>query len=56
MDEYIARLNIEHFHKLLTKERDEAKRQVLLQLLEEEERKLAVLHSASERQKTARKS
>jgi hypothetical protein len=56
MDEYIARLNIEHFRKLLDKEPDEAKRKTLLHLLAEEERKLAALGSASKRGKTARKS
>jgi hypothetical protein len=54
MDEWIARLNIEHFRKLLATELDETKRKTLLQLLTEEERKLeAALRSA--RQKTERK-
>jgi hypothetical protein len=56
MDEWIARLNIEHFRKLLATELDETKRKTLLQLLAEEERKLeAALRRASERRKTERK-
>ncbi len=55
MDEYIACLNIEHFRKLLTKERDEAKRKTLLNLLAEEERKLAAIRAAAESEKTKQK-
>ena len=33
----VARLNIEHFRKLLSQEKDEAKRQTILRLLAEEE-------------------
>jgi hypothetical protein len=40
MDRDIARLNVEHFHKLLAYETDEAKRRVLHRLLVEEENKL----------------
>jgi hypothetical protein len=40
-DEAIARLNIEHFRKLLVTERDETKQEVLRKLLAEEEQKLA---------------
>jgi hypothetical protein len=43
MDETVARLNIEHFRKLLARERDDAKRATLLQLLAEEEAKLETL-------------
>ena len=43
LDNAIARLNIEHFRKLLTTEQDETKRQTLLRLLAEEETKLAAL-------------
>ena len=43
MDRSIARLNIEHFQKLLADEHDDAKRQWLLRLLAEEEAKLAAL-------------
>jgi len=41
MDEWVARRNIEHFQKLLAQELDDAKRQIVLQLLREEEVKLA---------------
>ncbi len=43
LDNAIARLNIEHFRKLLTTEQDDTKRQTLLRLLAEEETKLAAL-------------
>lgn len=39
MDRTVARLNIEHYRKLLARETDESKRQTLLRLLEEEEAK-----------------
>jgi hypothetical protein len=41
MDEFIARENIKHFHELLPGEQDETKRKALLQLLAQEELKLA---------------
>ena len=41
MDGQIARLNIEHYRKLLAEEKDPVKRQTLLKLLAEEEAKLA---------------
>jgi hypothetical protein len=41
VDETIARLNIEHYRKLLPHETDEAKRRTLSRLLAEEEEKLA---------------
>ena len=41
MDKTIARLNIEHFRKLLAAETNETTRQTLLRLLAEEEAKLA---------------
>ena len=41
MDRTVARLNIEHFRRLLAKETDETRRQVLIRLLAEEEAKLA---------------
>lgn len=41
MDRTVARLNIEHFRRLLAKETDETRRQVLQRLLAEEEAKLA---------------
>ena len=39
----VARLNIEHFRQLLSESLDEAKREVVLRLLAEEEAKLATL-------------
>ena len=41
MDRSIARLNIEHFRRLLAVETDEKRRQTLQRLLAEEEAKLA---------------
>jgi hypothetical protein len=41
MDRSVARLNIEHYRKLLTIETDESRRQTLLRLLSEEEAKLS---------------
>ncbi|HUI97444.1 MAG TPA: hypothetical protein VLX44_16940 [Xanthobacteraceae bacterium] len=41
MHEMIARLNLEHFRKLLASETDQPKRRTLLRLLAEEEAKLA---------------
>jgi hypothetical protein len=41
LDRTIARLNIEHYRKLLSDEMDEIKRQSVLWLLAEEEAKLA---------------
>jgi len=43
MDEIIARLNIEHFRRKLAEEVDEVRRRMLMQLLAEEEAKLARL-------------
>lgn len=40
MDRSVARLNIEHFRRLLAQETDEMRRLVLLRLLAEEEAKL----------------
>ena len=40
MDRHVARLNIEHYRKLLATEPDEAKRQTLIRLQAEEELKL----------------
>ena len=48
MDEAIARENIRHFRKLLETEADEAKRKTIMQLLTEEEVKLA---TATDRKK-----
>ena len=41
MDEFIARLNIEHYRKALTSERDPERRHLISRLLAEEESKLA---------------
>ncbi|MBV1699667.1 MAG: GAF domain-containing protein, partial [Hyphomicrobiales bacterium] len=43
MDKTVARLNIEHFRKLLATEMDGVKRQTIVRLLAEEEKKLAAL-------------
>lgn len=40
MDRIIARLNIEHFRKKLTEEKDEGTRRTLLRLLAEERGKI----------------
>ena len=48
VDRAIAQLNIEHFRRLLSEETDEAKRQLLLRLLAEEEAKLATLDNQPE--------
>jgi hypothetical protein len=40
----IARLNIEHYRRKLTTERDEVMRQTIIRLLAEEEAKLATLN------------
>ncbi len=42
----MARLNVEHYRKLLANEADEARRQMLVRLLAEEEARLAALESA----------
>jgi len=41
MDRSVARLNIEHYRRLLAAETDETRRQTLLRLLAEEEAKVA---------------
>jgi hypothetical protein len=51
MERTVARLNIEHYRRLLTTELDVAKRDTLQRLLAEEETKLAAL----ERQKPDKK-
>lgn len=43
MDRAVARLNIEHYRRLLAGELEESKRRTLRQLLAEEEQKLATL-------------
>ena len=46
---FIARLNIEHYRKLLLTELDEAKRQRIAELLSEQEAKLAALTDPPEK-------
>jgi hypothetical protein len=41
MDRSVARLNIEHYRKLLATETDETRRLMLMRLLSEEEAKVA---------------
>jgi len=41
MDRSVARLNVEHYRKLLANETDETRRQMIMRLLAEEEAKLA---------------
>ena len=53
MNKDIARLNIEHFRKLLERETEEAKRGMLLRLLAEEEAKLNALNRSPPEQKRA---
>ena len=45
MDKAVARLNIEHYRKLLVNEIDETRRQQVARLLAEEEAKLAALEN-----------
>ena len=51
MDKMIARLNISHYKMKLATEQDEAKRQILLRLLAEEEAKLAALDGPPKRKR-----
>ncbi len=50
MDKAIARLNIEHYRKLLADEIDETRRHTVRCLLAEEEAKLAALDDRSSKQ------
>ncbi len=52
MDRTVARLNIEHFRKQLAGEKDEARRQMLLRLLAEEEAKLAAIEIRSKKERS----
>ncbi len=54
MDKTVARLNIEHYRKLLAIEADETRRQMLARLLAEEEAKLAGLENPTRKRKTDR--
>jgi hypothetical protein len=47
VDKTVADLNIQYFRKLLETETDQAKRQIILRLLHEEEAKLAAAKSKS---------
>jgi hypothetical protein len=51
MDKFVAKANIEHYRRLLAKESDEAKRQLLARLLAEEEAKLTGLDHAPMRKR-----
>jgi hypothetical protein len=52
MDKFVARANTEHYRKLLAKETDETKRQLLERLLAEEEAKLNSLTQAPTRKRS----
>ena len=52
MDKFVAQTNIAHLHEKLATEQDEIKRQTLLQLLAEEEAKLASLFNQPKRKQT----
>jgi hypothetical protein len=47
MDRTVARLNIEHYRRLLTAETDPSKRKLLERLLKEEEAKLSAAADTS---------
>jgi hypothetical protein len=49
MDKFVAQTNITHLHEKLGTEQDNTKRQMLLQLLAEEEAKLASLNNQPKR-------
>lgn len=51
MDKSVARLNIEHFRRLLEKETDEKQRQLLMRLLAEEEAKISGSDASTERKR-----
>jgi hypothetical protein len=54
LDRQVARLNIEHFRKLLATETDEVKRRTLLRLLAEEEAKLASVTNQPTKKRSVR--
>ena len=54
VDKTVARLNIEHFRKLLANEADKTKRQLIARLLAEEEAKLARLEKQNKNRNTLR--
>lgn len=47
MDEFIARLNVEHYREVLASERDPERRRLVSRLLAEEESKLAAIECQS---------
>jgi hypothetical protein len=51
MDRTVARLNIEHYRRLLATETDETRRQTLTRLLAEEEAKLRSLPESKTRKR-----
>ena len=51
MDKMIAHLNVSHYKMKLVTEQDEAKWQILLRLLTEEEAKLAALEDPPKRKR-----
>ena len=53
MDEFIARLNIEHLQRKLSEEEDEIKRQPIVGLLAEEKEKLALIGVSKDKVKKA---
>jgi len=53
MDRSVARLNVEHYRRLLANETDESRRQTLMRLLAEEEAKLANLGPKQEKRRTS---
>ena len=46
LDEFVARLNVEHLQRKLTEETDDLKRQTMARLLKEEQAKLAMIEAA----------
>jgi len=49
MDRAVARLNVEHYRRLLANETDEARRQTILRRLAEEEAKLVDVQPAKKK-------
>jgi hypothetical protein len=54
MERTVARLNIEHYRKLLANETDETRRQILVRLLAEEEAKLASIENPTRKRNPKR--
>jgi len=50
MDRTVAHMNVEHYRRLLAVETDEARRQVLLRLLAEEEAKIGIVKKSGQTQ------